>query len=59
MDGTVEMVRIRRGDRVESVHRGAAVVCGPDGEIAEAWGDATAVIYPRSSCKMIQALPLV
>ncbi|KIT15696.1 asparaginase [Jannaschia aquimarina] len=53
-----ELVRVIRGDRVESVHRGAVVIAGPGGPV-EVWGAPGAVIYPRSSCKMIQALPLV
>jgi L-asparaginase II len=43
---------------LESLHQGHAVICGPDG-IVQAWGDPQAVIFPRSSCKMIQALPLI
>jgi L-asparaginase II len=44
---------------LECVHRGTAVICGPDGDIVAAWGDPGRVVLPRSSCKMIQALPLV
>ena len=58
-DGAVELVRVIRGDRIESVHRGHAVICDGTGAVVEAWGDPAAVIYPRSSCKMIQALPLL
>ena len=50
---------IWRGPVAESLHSGHAVICGPDGEISEAWGDPDAVILPRSSAKMIQALPLL
>ena len=53
------LVEVIRGERVECVHRGAAVICTPDGEVVEAWGDPARIIYPRSSCKMLQALPLV
>jgi L-asparaginase II len=53
------MVEIWRGDMVESLHHGHAVVCDASGAVVEAWGDPATVIYPRSSCKMIQALPLV
>ncbi|WP_092890583.1 asparaginase [Roseicitreum antarcticum] len=53
------MIEVLRGGQVESVHTGHAVICGPDGEIVAAWGDPSAVIYPRSSCKMLQALPLL
>lgn len=52
-------VEVVRGHFPESVHRGAAVICTPDGEIVESWGDPARVMLPRSSCKMLQALPLV
>lgn len=55
----VDLVELWRGDLRESVHRGHAAVCDAAGGLVEAWGDPGAVIYPRSSCKMIQALPLV
>ncbi|SEN16397.1 asparaginase [Loktanella fryxellensis] len=55
----VDLVEVWRGDILESMHQGHAVICGADGQIVDAWGDAGAVIYPRSSCKMIQALPLI
>ena len=58
-EAPVDLVEVWRGDLLESVHRGHAVICGADGEIVEAWGDPQAVIFPRSSCKMIQALPLI
>lgn len=54
----VDLIELWRGGMLESVHRGHAVVCDPSG-IVEAWGDPDAVIFPRSSCKMIQALPLL
>ena len=59
MQGAVPLVEIWRGDMVESRHLGAAVICDAKGGIVEAWGDPAQVIYPRSACKMIQALPLV
>jgi L-asparaginase II len=55
----VEMVEVWRGPLAESVHSGHAVICDGSGHIIEAWGDPQAVILPRSSAKMIQALPLV
>jgi L-asparaginase II len=58
-EGAIDLVEVIRGDRVESVHRGHIVVCDGAGEIVEAWGDPSAVIYPRSACKMVQALPLL
>lgn len=59
MTGSVPMVEIWRGDIAESQHRGHAVICDASGTIRAAWGDPDAVILPRSSCKMLQALPLV
>lgn len=53
------LVEVWRGDLLESVHQGHAVVCDEAGQVIHAWGDPDAVIYPRSSCKMIQALPLL
>jgi len=55
----IDLVEVWRGDLLESVHQGHAVICDATGQIIEAWGDPGAVIYPRSSSKMIQALPLV
>ncbi len=53
------LAEIWRGDFLECVHSGHAVICNDAGEITEAWGNPGQVILPRSSCKMIQALPLV
>lgn len=59
MVNPVDLVEVWRGDLCESIHRGHAVVCDDTGQIIDAWGDPAAVIYPRSSCKMVQALPLL
>ncbi len=53
------MAELWRGGLLESVHRGHAVVCDVRGEIVESWGNPAEIIFPRSSCKMIQALPLM
>ncbi|NSX54230.1 asparaginase [Parasulfitobacter algicola] len=53
------LVDIWRGDLLESQHTGHAVICDDTGQIVDAWGDPDAVIFPRSSCKMVQALPLI
>ncbi len=58
-DGAVPLIELWRGDLLESLHRGHAVVMRDTGEMVEAWGRADALIYPRSSCKMVQALPLL
>lgn len=52
------MVELWRGGRLESAHDGHAVVCDEQGRIAAAWGAPETIIYPRSACKMVQALPL-
>lgn len=54
----VDLIQLWRGDLQEGVHQGHAVICDTSG-IVQAWGDPDAVIFPRSSCKMIQALPLL
>ncbi|MEO1779611.1 MAG: asparaginase [Pseudomonadota bacterium] len=53
------LAEIWRGPFLESVHFGHAVVCDAGGDIVESWGDPGATILPRSSAKMIQALPLI
>ncbi|MFZ1341439.1 MAG: asparaginase, partial [Paracoccaceae bacterium] len=56
--GAVPMAELWRGGVLESTHLGHAVICDAGG-VVEAWGNPAAVIFPRSSCKMIQALPLL
>ncbi|WP_240453697.1 asparaginase [Chachezhania antarctica] len=53
------MVEVWRGDLLESLHCGHAAICDDTGQVIQAWGDVAGLIYPRSSCKMIQALPLL
>ncbi len=53
------MVELWRGGMLEGWHSGHAVICDEGGAVVEAWGDPEAVIFPRSSCKMLQALPLI
>lgn len=53
-----ELIELWRGGLCESTHLGHVVVSDAHG-IVEAWGDPGAVIFPRSSCKMLQALPLI
>ncbi len=59
MTQAVPLTEIWRGDILESVHSGHAVVCNGSGDIVDSWGDADKIVLPRSSSKMIQALPLV
>lgn len=55
----VPMVEIHRGPVLESWHAGHAVICDGTGQAVDVWGDPTTVVLPRSSSKMLQALPLV
>lgn len=59
MTDPVPMTEIWRGNLLESLHLGHAVVCDDTGQILHSWGDPDTLIYPRSSSKMIQALPLL
>lgn len=59
MAGAVDLVEVWRGDLLESIHQGHAVVCDETGQIVQTWGNPQLVTYPRSSCKMVQALPLI
>jgi L-asparaginase II len=53
------MAEVWRGAFLESIHTGHAVVCDDTGQIVQSWGDPDAIVLPRSSSKMIQALPLI
>ncbi|MGB0958908.1 MAG: asparaginase [Halocynthiibacter sp.] len=57
--GAEPLVEIWRGPFLESLHWGHAVVCDAKGEIRQTWGNPEEMILPRSSCKMLQALPLL
>ena len=59
MTQAAPFTEIWRGPFLESVHAGHAVVCDDTGQIVQAWGNPAAVVLPRSSSKMIQALPLI
>ena len=57
-DGAIPMLEVWRGGLLECTHLGHAVICDDKGVVAS-WGNPDAVIFPRSSAKMIQALPLI
>ncbi|MEL7211402.1 MAG: asparaginase [Pseudomonadota bacterium] len=59
MAQAVDLVEVWRGDILEGMHQGHAVIVDETGQIVSAWGDPEAVILPRSSCKMVQAVPLI
>jgi len=58
MDNPV-LVESWRGELIECRHRGALAVCDTAGRLHFARGDVAAPVYPRSSTKPLQALPLV
>jgi L-asparaginase II len=58
MDDPV-LVEVTRGAMVESRHHGALAVVDADGGAVLTLGDVSRAIYPRSSVKSLQALPLV
>jgi len=53
------MAEVWRGDFLECVHRGHAVICDAQGNIHAAWGNPLGTVLPRSSYKMLQALPML
>ena len=52
------MVEVTRGDFIESVHHGTAVLIDSAGKILKEWGNSDILIYPRSALKPIQSLNL-
>lgn len=52
-------VEVTRGDMVESRHAVAAAIVDADGGVVDAWGDIARLVYPRSSIKPLQAIPLL
>ena len=53
------LVELTRGDLVESIHRGAIAIADVSGALTHVLGDVETPVYPRSSLKPIQALPLL
>ena len=52
-------IEVTRGPLVECRHTGSLAVSRADGELVLALGDVTRAIYPRSSIKAMQCLPLI
>ncbi len=59
MSSAETLIEIWRADFLECEHRGHAVVSDTAGNIIASWGNPDQVILPRSSSKMLQALPLI
>lgn len=53
------VAEVWRGDFLECVHRGHIAISDAKGDLVASWGDPAAIVLPRSSYKMLQALPLV
>ncbi|RSM43337.1 asparaginase [Amycolatopsis balhimycina DSM 5908] len=53
------LAEVVRSEFVESVHRGALVVTGPEGEARLALGDVVSPVFPRSSNKPLQAVGML
>ena len=59
MNSNPILVEALRGGTVESQHRGALAIVDADGAVHTQLGDILRPIFPRSACKVLQALPLV
>ena len=53
--GSVELAVVERSGWPESRHLGAAALLDADGRLVRALGDSDALIYPRSTLKLVQA----
>ncbi len=53
------LVDVLRGESCESCHRGALIALNADGKTVLELGDTDALVFPRSSLKPLQAIPLV
>jgi len=53
------LVEVTRGALVESVHRGAFAVADAKGTLRMQAGDVDGPVFPRSSLKPVQAIPLI
>ncbi len=54
-----DLVHALRGSTLESFHRGALAIVDGAGGLLCALGEVDRPIFPRSACKLLQALPLV
>lgn len=59
MTHDVLLAEATRGNRVESRHYGAAIVVDGQGKTVFSAGDVETAIFPRSTVKALQALPLL
>lgn len=55
----VPLVAVSRGDQLESIHYGSAVLLDSKGQIKDALGDTEAHFYPRSALKPLFAVAIL
>ena len=53
------VIEVTRGDFVESRHQVIAIISDAKGKRHTQWGDADQLVFPRSTAKPLQALPLM
>ncbi len=53
------IAQVKRGDTIESRHRGAYAVCDAAGKLLVSAGDLVTPIFPRSAIKAFQCVPLI
>lgn len=53
------LAEVLRGGAVESCHRGAVIAMNADGKTVLSVGNTNALVFPRSSLKPLQVIPLV
>jgi L-asparaginase II len=53
------VIEVTRGGYVESRHQVIAVICDAKGKRHSQWGNVDQQVFPRSSNKPLQALPLM
>lgn len=53
------LIEVTRGPLVESVHRGTIAIADSAGQLVAQVGDVTHAVFPRSSIKALQCIPLV
>ena len=59
MNNNPILVEVHRGDQVESIHRGSVVAVDTAGRTVLSAGNVAQSVYPRSSLKIFQAIPLL
>jgi L-asparaginase II len=57
--GSLELALVERSGMVESRHLGAAAMVDADGALIRSLGDTSALIYPRSTLKPLQAIAVL